>query len=386
MSPVARLRRRVLAFRGGAEAQAARAAGKPSLTARKSRGGSMECVTCVTPQRWCISVDGNTVAFGTATLSRSLPVLSSRETCVSALVLSGWSAGHSFLLDPAAALPSDLLARVFASLSLRERLHCAAVCRAWRRVIAPAPPAVLDARVWERVELTVFEHNCSDKLVNYVLPRWGGHIRELSLRGTLVGDDALRTAVTGCQHLRYLDVRECIRVFWLSCENPNRNPFSELMLLLYERALAYEHFTLLLSGSGFAAGCQDCVENCGEYLQLVTNSLALVSSWPVKSSTQDAAVAPTTAWLQCDLAAVCTNWGKEFSDNCDLFIEKPLRSNGIPAASGVVEDCCDFCGEFTCKVRASCVGLTMLALTSSGAHAGMLVLLPFTSVFLSHLR
>ena len=370
VTSAARPRHFALAFSGGADAQAARAAdkpsladaqaaraaGEPSLAVRNKRGGSMERTTCVTPQRWRISVDGNTVAFGTASLSRTLPVLSSRVASTSALVVSGWSAAHSCLLDPAAVLSSDILAPVFASLSLRERLQCAAVCRAWRRLIAPAPPAVPDGRIWKRVELPFcyfLRHDWIDKLVNHVLPRWGSHIRELSLRCTYINDVVLRAVVAGCPHLRHLDVRECSHVFCMSCENPNLNPFSELMVILYERALPSERFTLLMSGSGFAEGSEDCGERCNAYLQLVTNSLALVSSWPVKSSAQDAA-ASTTAWLQCDLAAVCTNWGAEFSDNCDLFIENPIQADGVPAVwrtGSEAEYSCDLCKELTCEVR-----------------------------------
>ena len=355
--PAARPRRRALAFGGGADAQAAHASRKPSLASRSKRGGSMERMTCVTPQHWRISVDGSTVAFGTASLSRALPVLSSRETRATMLVVSGWSSAHSFLLDPAAVLSSDLLARVFASLSLRERLHCAAVCREWRRLIAPAPPAVPDGRIWERVELASIGPDCAAKLVNHVLPRWGNLIRELNLRFIFVDDVALRAVVAGCPHLRHLDICGCYGALGVSCGNPNFILLSELMLQLYERALPSERFTLFLSGTGFAQGCVNCGRYCDGYVQLVTNSLAFVSSWPVKSSTQDAAVAPAAAWLQCDLA-MCANRRsrhRDASEYCETFVEIVVGASGVREAA---EHACDFCKKVTCEVRTSGVFLT----------------------------
>jgi hypothetical protein len=228
----------------------------------------------------------------------------------------------------------------------------------------------VDARIWEQIQLTDIMHmpDGAGKLLNQVLPRWGSHIRELSLCGTYVGDGIalLRAVVNGCPYLRYLDVRDCYGAFRLCCDPNETSIFDELLLVLYERALPSEHFTLLLSESSFADGCYRCGERCDGYVRRVTNSLALISSWPVKSSAQDAAVAPTTAWLRCDLAAVCTNWGADDSHNCDLFIENPLQPDGIPAARRAdleAEDCCDCCKELTCKVRSSGVGLTALALS-----------------------
>ena len=322
----------------------------------------MERTTTVTSQHWRISVDGSTVAFGTASLSRALPVLSSRETRATMLVVSGWSSAHSFLLDPAGVLSSDLLARVFASLSLRERLHCAAVCREWRRLIAPAPPAVPDGRIWERVELSSFGRNCADKLLNHVLPRWGSHIRELSLRGTYIEDAALRAVVAGCPHLRHLDIHYCTELLRVSCENPNVDLLSELMLQLYERALPSERFTLLMGDDiGFAEGCYDCGNYCDGYIQLVTNSLALVSSWPVKSSAQDAPTAPSTAWLHFDLALCANSHNEHYSDNCDGFFEIPVGAGGVLAPGfEATGHACEFCKKPTCAVRTCDACLTVL--------------------------
>ena len=272
--------------------------------------------TC--PRQWRISVDNDTIAFGTAVSSRALPALSSRAVSVSGVAVTGWSAGRECVLDPAAVLSADLLAKVVALLSVRERLQCATLSRAWRRVVAPVPPALLSACVWELVDLNPLGPECSAKLSNHVLPRWGNHIRELSLRRTLVDDDSLRAVVAGCPLLRHLDVGRCYRVFNFSCERPNVNVFSELMLQLYARALPQQYFTLLMYGSGFTSGCNDCARYCDGYVQLVSNSLEMALAWSVKPRGLDSAEIPRVAWLQCDLM-VCKNWNSAFSDHCDLF-------------------------------------------------------------------
>jgi hypothetical protein len=311
--------------------------------------------TCRTQRQWRISVDDSTIAFGTAACSRALPVLSARAVSVSAVRVSGWSAQRCTLRDPAAVLTSDLLARVCASLSVRELLQCAAVNRAWRRVISPVPPALPSACIWELVDLSGFAIDTAAKLTNHVLPRWGSSIRELSLSSTQVDDDGLRAVVAGCPLLRDLDVSDCPRVFRLSCEHPNVNAFTELMLQLYARAKPLEHFTLYMQCCGFTSHCSDCGEYCNAYIQLASNSLDMVRRWTVKAeSGQDAPEIPT-AWLQCDLLTLCKNLNFQHSQSCEVFIEEfeaPLLASGLIDFEGL--DCiCGFCKTPTCQVRSA---------------------------------
>jgi hypothetical protein len=266
------------------------------------------------------------------------------------------------LRNPADVLCPELLCAVFAALPLRDRLACAAVCRAWRRELAPAATA-RNAHAWARVDLshaafplarTLDADALRALLVDDVLPRFGAHVRELSLRGTAADDETLALVLAACPNLRLLDVRGCRGALTWSHGDGPQYGFMDLLLSQYERAAPQQRFTLLLS---CVRECEDCGYFCRHMQRVVWDTLRMALAWPIKAplpSTRDARAPLTGAWLRCDVAP------------CPLF-ELPHANNGcgallrvfLPEAAGwdwrtvgELFRTCSACSLHVCWVRA----------------------------------
>jgi hypothetical protein len=281
------------------------------------------------PSRWRISVDDSvTLAFGdiaaaaTAAAARApapapnasdLSLAPPLRGAAPRFVAVGWASARSrfALRNPSDVLCSELLCAVFGALPLRDRLACAAVCRAWRRELAPAA-AARNAHAWTRADLSVAAFPLTRTLdadalrawlVASVLPRFGPHVRELSLRGTEVDDAMLALVLAACPHLSLLDVRHCDNALTWS-EDDNTYGFMDLLLAQYERAAPQQRFTLLQTGSGIR-DCEHCGYFCPNAQRAVLNTLEMALAWPIKPplpGAQDASAPLTGTWLRCDVA------------------------------------------------------------------------------------
>ncbi len=276
-------------------------------------------------RQWRIAVDGATTSFGTAQAPADGGAACFRVRVSSWAALAPATRG---LRDPCEALGAQLIARVFAALSVRERLRCAAVCRSWRAELAPPLPGHASV-AWARLNLSAPAFWRDDHaepmdalLTRVVLPRYGHAIRKLSLRGSDVTDAGLQAVARSCPALRCLDVRDCADALHYKHDDEHdeneQYPFLRLMRHLYARAPSGTRFKLLLGDSGVHE-CADCGEYCEEAERVATETLSAVLAWPLKK----AAGAPGAhTWLQTDLAPCPLREDGEDGFDCDVFMHR----------------------------------------------------------------
>jgi hypothetical protein len=296
-------------------------------------------------RQWRISVDGATVCFGSVQTEADASSPPARR-----FLATSWTSAPA-LRDPAAALSAEVLSLVFARLGLRERLTCAAVCRTWRRELSPAAGAAAWACV-DASELALpLRHRFAlhGLLTQHLLPRYGAHIRELSLRGTAVTDATLHAVVAACPQLLFLDIRDCEAALTRGCQDGDAVPYAlmELGLTLYARASPGSRFTLLMEPERRGPlVCTLCTYFCPGLARVVTNALAAMLAWPVKG----AAVAGP-GWLRCDLAPCPLREAMPPEDvECDRVM--PTRLPGYARPEEWVSSYrCDACATVVCYVR-----------------------------------
>ena len=165
------------------------------------------------PERrcWSVSLDGEALCVGIATLpcGGGAP----------AICTQSWGAGSFLTLrfPPAVHENPGLLCSIFALLDVRQRLRCAAVCRAWRAALE-APPAQDTASVWRCVDLSAAAFPRPAIAVNALLmakkllPRREAYVEELCLRGCDVSVAGAMQSLARFPRLRLLDLRDCQRM------------------------------------------------------------------------------------------------------------------------------------------------------------------------------
>jgi hypothetical protein len=292
--------------------------------------------------------EAEAAAFSLAPLPRSAPLF----------VPVGWALALAGLRNPSDVLSSEQLCAVFGALSVRDRLACASVCRAWRRELAPAA-AARNAAAGARNDMsldsfprrlrTLNAAALRALLVATVLPRFGAHVRELSLRGTAVDDETLALVLAACPRLNFLDVRDCRGA--LAWSEAGDYGFLHLLLTQYERAAPQQRFTLLMYGSGIRS-CRDCPRFCPNAQRVVLPSLQLALVLPIKpplpGSRQETAP-HTGAWLRCD-TALCplrdSDSGYAGELACNMLMRVVLPETRRP---GEVPFACDICARNVCE-------------------------------------
>ena len=245
---------------------------------------------------------------------------------------------------------------------MRQRLRCAAVCRAWRAALE-APPAPDTASVWRCVDLSaaaVSPPVAADALLLLqLLPRREAYVEELCLRGSDVSLDSVLQSLAAFPRLRLLDLRDCQRmrhrfdvsgeaVLFILAENLER----KRMCLDSQPS---QTFILLLDG-----GVLDCSPISGtQHIDAMRANMRKAAGLLMKlqhSTLHGHSAVPADGrrlWLRTDVA-VCPY--AALSSSCSTFFVQKQPPPGVPPPplERVTGFTCANCGIVACLVRAVC--------------------------------
>jgi hypothetical protein len=314
----------------------------------------------MTQRAWRISVNGVTTCCGVVTLlpasacNTSNAGIDDNDDVVSHPrirfeVLCFVASPCARLRDPCAVLGAALLCAVTAPLRLRQRLACAAVCRAWRDALRPAGAASAAAWAFLDVSRAAFPlrigapRSRAELLTDAILPRYGRHVTHLTLGHARAHDDnddddddddnddgltdaALRAAAVACPRLAVLDLRGCGSLcrYTHGQSSAATTRLGRLLCVLYDRARAGTRLTLLLAASG-AGACEAHDGACRKTAVRVGRALAQALTWRVK-----------THWDGREQCVFCCGWPAACGARAALLIES--RTADVAFAQKMVDD------------------------------------------------
>jgi hypothetical protein len=362
---------------------------------------------------WRISVDGATTCCGTVTLPPTTTAItapsggcdtSAAVKCTPRFVVSSFSAAPAVRLrDPFASLGAELLCAVFATLQLRQRLACAAVCRAWCDALCPgnanADAAAVSAWAYLDLSPEAFPlrrgapRRLAALLVDAILPRYGRHVTHLILgharsdadddsggngADSGVTDAVLRAAAAACPRLALLDLRGCGALcrfkHGAQSDVAGTTRLGRLLCALYDAARPGTRLTLLLAGSA-AGACARHGAACPTAALRGARDLSQALTWRVKTQydddddddddDSDMEREDAPPWLVCDLAPCPLAGDAATLDEC----------RGLMAARGPRARFCDFCTLRVCEgccVHTRCPALDV-PIAVDGARGGLCV-------------